>query len=78
MDWLAGHLPDNGSITITSFVDTHSILVVAGPRSRDLLQTAFADTDWSKDAFGWLSAQEVMVVGHRIVAMAVSFSGELA
>ena len=78
MDWLAGHLPDDGSITITSLVDTHSILVVAGPRSRDLLQTAFADTDWSKDAFGWLSAQEVMVVGHSIVAMSVSFSGELA
>ncbi|MGB5212328.1 MAG: aminomethyltransferase family protein, partial [Anderseniella sp.] len=78
MDWLVGHLPDDGSITITSLVDTHSILVVAGPRSRDLLQAAFADTDWSKEAFGWLSAREVTVAGHQIVAMAVSFSGELA
>jgi len=78
MDWLVEHLPDDGSITITSFVETHSIVVVAGPKSRDLLQAAFADTDWSKEAFGWLSACEVTVAGHQIVAMAVSFSGELA
>ncbi len=78
MDWLTGHLPDDGSVTITSLTDTHSILVVAGPRSRDLLQAVFADTDWSKDAFGWLSVRELAVAGRRIVAMAVSFSGELA
>ena len=78
MDWLADHLPVDGSIAITSLVDTHSILVVAGPRSRDLLQAVFADVDWSKDEFRWLSAQEVTVGGHSIVAMSVSFSGELA
>ncbi|MEM7633783.1 MAG: aminomethyltransferase family protein, partial [Pseudomonadota bacterium] len=78
MDWLVEHLPDNGSITVTSLVDTHSILVVAGPESRGLLQAVFVDTDWSKDAFGWLSVKELTVAGHRIVAMAVSFSGELA
>ena len=78
MDWLVGHLPDDGSLTITNLVDTHSILVVAGPKSRDLLQAVFADVDWSKDEFRWLSAQEVTVAGHSMVAMSVSFSGELA
>lgn len=78
MDWLAGHLPDDGSITVNSLVDTHSILVVAGPKSRDLLQAAFPDTDWSKDAFGWLSVREFSCLGHQVVAMSVSFSGELA
>jgi dimethylglycine dehydrogenase len=78
MDWLAEHLPVDGSISITSLVETHSILVVAGPRSRDLLQAVFADVDWSKDEFRWLSAQEVTVAGRKIVAMSVSFSGELA
>lgn len=78
MDWLTGHLPDDGSITIKGLVDTHSILVVAGPKSRDLLQAAFADVDWSQDGFGWLSVQEIALAGHQAVAMAVSFSGELA
>lgn len=78
MDWLNEHLPDDGSITIKSLVETHSILVVAGPRSRDLLQVAFADVDWSQDNFGWLSVREVTLAGHLAVAMAVSFSGELA
>ncbi|MEM9470863.1 MAG: FAD-dependent oxidoreductase, partial [Pseudomonadota bacterium] len=78
MDWLNEHLPDDGSITIKSLVETHSILVVAGPRSRNLLQAAFADVDWSQDSFGWLSVREVTLAGHLAVAMAVSFSGELA
>ena len=78
MDWLVEHLPEDGSITITSLTDTHSILVVAGPKSRALLQKVAPDTDWSNDGFAWLSAREVAVAGHRIVAMSVSFSGELA
>lgn len=78
MDWFTGHLPDDGSITIESLVDTHSILVVAGPRSRDLLKVAFPEVDWSRDGFGWLSVREVTLAGHQAVAMAVSFSGELA
>ncbi len=78
MDWLDEHLPDDRSITIKNLVETHSILVVAGPRSRDLLQAAFSDVDWSQDSFGWLSVREITLAGHLAVAMAVSFSGELA
>ena len=36
MDDLRDHLPANGSITVESLTNTHTILVVAGPKSRDV------------------------------------------
>ncbi len=78
MDWLCDLLPDDGSIRIKSLTNTHTILVVAGPRSRDLLTKAAPRTDWSKEAFPWLSVGEVFVGPVEAIAMSVSFSGELA
>ena len=78
MDWLQERLPTDGSISIQSLTNEHSILIIAGPKSRSLLAQVAPETDWSKDGFPWLSAREVTLAGHTIVAMSVSFSGELA
>ena len=78
MDWLTSHLPQDGSIRIESLTNTHTILVVAGPKSRELLQTVSPRTDWSKHAFPWLSARKVHIGHYAVIAMSVSFSGELA
>jgi dimethylglycine dehydrogenase len=78
LDWLTAHLPEDGSIRITSLTNDHSILVVAGPRSRDVLQAAAPDDDWSQEGFPWLSVRQIRLAGHDVVAMSVSFSGELA
>ena len=78
MDWLMERLPQDGSVEIRSLTDAYSILMAAGPKSRALLQKVAPDADWSRDGFAWLSAREVVVAGHEIVAMSVSFSGELA
>ncbi len=75
-DWLNRHKPD--SVTITEMATTHTILVVAGPDSRALLQSVSPRGDWSKAAFPWLNCRQ-MFIGHaEVVAMSVSFSGELA
>ncbi len=75
-DWLNQHKPE--SVTITEMADSHTILVVAGPKSRDLLQSVSSRCDWSKEAFPWLRAKS-MFIGHaEVIAMSVSFSGELA
>jgi dimethylglycine dehydrogenase len=58
--------------------NSHTILVIAGPQSRALLQSVSPRCDWSRDAFPWLRCQS-MFIGHaEVVAMTVSFSGELA
>ena len=78
MDWLTAHLPADGSVHIESLTNTHTILVVAGPRSRDLLRKVAPRTDWSPAAFPWLSARTVYVDHFGVTALAVSYSGELA
>ena len=54
-----------------------TILVLAGPKARDVMQ-AVSRTDWSKTAFPWLSVRECFVGFAPATVMAVSFSGELA
>ncbi len=78
MDWLTEHLPEDGSVSIRSLTNSHTILVIAGPQSRALLQQVSPRTDWSKQAFPWLSVREVFIGTAQAIAMSVSFSGELA
>lgn len=77
MDWLSAHLPKDGSVTIRSLTNDYTILVLAGPKSRDVLSAA-ARGDWSAQAFPWLSVRRAFVGIAPAVVMSVSFSGELA
>jgi dimethylglycine dehydrogenase len=52
------------------------VLVLAGPKSRELLQRVSPD-DYSNAAFPWLSAKEVVVGMAPVRAMRVNFVGEL-
>ena len=78
MDWLQEHLPEDGRIQIESLTNTHTILIVAGPLARAVMQDAAPRTDWSAAAFPWLSVRDVLIGQVRLTAMAVSFSGETA
>ncbi len=78
LDWLSERLPRDGSIRIESLTNRMTILVVAGPRARDLLRKAAPRGDWSKEAFPWLSVRPVTIGNAEALAMSVSFSGELA
>ena len=76
LDWLNRFKP--ATVTITEMASSHTILVVAGPKSRALLQSLSPRCDWSRAAFPWMSVRE-MTLGHAAVtAMSVSFSGELS
>ncbi|MEM7669696.1 MAG: FAD-dependent oxidoreductase, partial [Pseudomonadota bacterium] len=75
-DWLTERCPDG--VTLSRMTDTHSILVVAGPSARALLADVAPRDDWSTAAFPWLSVREVHIGIWPVVAMSVSFSGDLA
>ena len=77
LDWLHGHLPNDGSIQLKSRVNDHSILVIAGPQARTLLDKV-ARGDWSSEAFPWLSVRNGFIGIAPATVMAVSFSGEPA
>ncbi|MGI9350096.1 MAG: GcvT family protein [Rhizobiaceae bacterium] len=78
MDWLREHLPNDGSICIKSLTNDYTILVLAGPKSCEVLAKAAPRSDVSKEAFPWLSVQSIMLGQVPVIVMAVSFSGELA
>ncbi len=75
-DWLNQYKPE--SVQITEMASSYTILVLAGPKSRDLLQSVSQRCDWSRDAFPWLRAKSMFIDHAEVMAMTVSFSGELA
>jgi len=77
MDWLTAHIRDDEDVSIRSLTNDQTILVLAGPKARDVL-SACARGDWSKKAFPWLSARECHIGFAPATVLGVSFSGELA
>lgn len=76
-DWLAAHIPEGADIEVRSLTNEWTILVLAGPKARDVLSEA-ARGDWSASAFPWLSVRTAHIGIAPTVVMSVSFSGELA
>ncbi|SEV90936.1 dimethylglycine dehydrogenase [Cognatiyoonia koreensis] len=76
-DWLAHHVHDDEDVQIRTLTDDQTILVLAGPKARDILQKV-SRADWSDAAFPWLSVRECFIGIAPATVMRVSFSGELA
>ncbi|MEM6985351.1 MAG: FAD-dependent oxidoreductase [Pseudomonadota bacterium] len=77
-DWLSEQLPANADIRIESRTNTHTLMLIAGPKSRDLLASVSPRSQWSQDRFPWLGAQTVLVGHVEALAIAISYSGEQA
>ncbi len=75
-DWLKKHLPDDGSVSLTSHHGRMGTLVIAGPKSRDVLG-AVTETDLSNEGFPWLTAQEIEIGMAEVIALRVNYVGEL-
>lgn len=77
MDWLHAHLEPGEDVHIQSLTNDQTILVLAGPKARDVLSTC-SRADWSRTAFPWLSVRECFIGFAPATVLGVSFSGELA
>ena len=75
-DCLAKRLPSDGSVHLQQITAQQGVLVVAGPRSRELLQS-LTDTDLGKDAFPWLTGQPLSLGPAQAQALRLNFVGEL-
>jgi dimethylglycine dehydrogenase len=79
-DWLQKHMPpsdgNDGSVRFDNLTDAIGVLVVAGPRARDLMQRV-SDADFSNAAFPWLTGKEILVGLAPTKALRVNFVGEL-
>ncbi len=75
-DLLLKTMPTDGSVALENITMGHGVLVVAGPRSRDLLST-LTDADVSNEAFPWLTSQNIVVGVAPLRAMRLNFVGDL-
>jgi dimethylglycine dehydrogenase len=73
LDWARR---DGEAVTITNVTADWTTLIVAGPRTRDVL-TGLTPADLSSTAFPWLTAQEITVAGREVRALRVNYVGEL-
>jgi dimethylglycine dehydrogenase len=78
MDWLRERIPHDSDIRIESHTNTHTMLLVAGPGTRDLLAAVSPRTRWQQSKFPWLTAQRCFIGHVEALAIAISYSGEQA
>ena len=75
-DWLVQHVESDEDVKIEDFTDEYGMLAIAGPRSRDLL-SKLTDSPLDNANFPWLTGQEIQVGGIDVIALRVSYVGEL-
>jgi len=75
-DWLTQHIEPGEDVTVTNITEDYGNLVLAGPKSRDVLAKV-TSADLSNEAFRWLTAQEIDIAGVTVRALRVNYVGEL-
>lgn len=74
--WILRHAPDGAHVTVTDVTAGITLMTVQGPRSRQLL-AGLTSADLSSAAFPYLTAQEMDLHYARVLAMRVTYVGEL-
>ena len=75
-DTLETLLPADRSVRLDKVTTQRGVLVLAGPRSRDVLAKV-ADIDVSNEAFPWLTARHLSIGAAGLLAVRINFVGEL-
>jgi len=75
-DYLIKALPADGSVKFERLTTAMGVLVLAGPRARDVLAKV-THTDLSNDAFPWLTGKRISIGAAPCDALRVNFIGEL-
>jgi dimethylglycine dehydrogenase len=63
-------------VTIVNVTNDYGVLIVVGPRSRDLLER-ITDTNLSNERFPWLIGKEILLAGVPMRALRINYVGEL-
>ncbi len=80
LGWIRKHLPDDasedGSVEVRDITSARACLGVWGPRAREILAAVSKD-DLSNEAFPFLTAREISVGNVPVLALRVTYVGEL-
>lgn len=75
-DWIRRHLPGDGSVTAADVTAAWGVLMLAGPRARDVL-ASLTDADLSTPVFPFMAVREMHVGPVPVRALRVTYTGEL-
>ena len=74
--WLKRNIPPDAHVVVTNITSAHGVLNIQGPKSRDLLARV-TNADMSNEAFPFLALQEIDIGYAPVLALRVSYVGEL-
>ncbi len=75
-DWLRHQLPADGSVLFENLTAAMGVLVIAGPKSRELLSRV-CDSDLGNAAFRWLTGKDATIGLAPVKLLRLNFVGEL-
>ncbi len=76
LSWIRSQMPDDGSVYINDVTSSRCCLGVWGPFARALMQQV-SENDFSNAAFPYLTAQHVTIGDIPVLALRVTYVGEL-
>ena len=75
-DWIARHIPAGFDANLTDVTSAYAVLALMGPRSREVLASLTRD-DIGNRAFPFGQARHVQLAGAPVLALRVTYVGEL-
>lgn len=75
-NWIARNIPTGMEAALTDVTDTGSVLSLFGPKARDILGAVICE-DISDAAFLFGQWRNITVAGHTIMALRITYVGEL-
>ena len=76
LDWISRSIPDGLDARLIDVTSSYAVLSVMGPRSRDVIQSLTED-DFSNAGFPFGRVKRVTVAGAPVLALRVTYVGEL-
>ena len=74
--WLKRNIPSEAHVFVTDVTSSYNIINVQGPKSRELL-SPFTSADMSKEAFPYMTMQEIDLGYALVKALHITYVGEL-
>ncbi len=75
-EWIARHLPDDGSVAMHDVTSACAVINLCGPRARDVL-TKVTDDDVSHAGFPFMGVREIRIGYAPVRAVRLTYVGEL-
>ncbi len=75
-DWIRRNIPAELDATLTETTSATAVLALMGPKSREILRR-LTDEDLSPAAFPFATARDISLAGTQVLALRITYVGEL-